>query len=359
MPGKEDFLRALEERTAWVDELLLSPALVEHVRPAHLRELTRAYLERGGKRLRPAVLLFCCGAVGGDERAVLPAAAALELFHTWTLMHDDIIDHDDLRRGGPTGHVLGAALGSESFGLDAPEAADYGRSLSLLAGDVQHGLCLAMLLRCDNAPAPLLLRLAAELESRVVCDLVEGEALDIQLGKRPPAQVTLDEALRMMRLKTAVLYEFAGKAGAMLGLRTQDENHPQVAALRDFCRHCGIAFQLQDDILGVTGDEALLGKPVGSDITEGKRTPILLKAYEAADADTRRLLDKVVGNTDASPGQVRQVTQRMVDLGAVAAVATLAREHVERAAACLDSVAPSRYTSWLAGWAQFMVHREF
>ena len=359
MPDRDDFLRALEERTAWVDELLLAPALVEPVRPPHLRELTRAYLSRGGKRLRPAVLLLCCGAVGGDERAVLPAAAALELFHTWTLMHDDIIDHDNLRRGGPTGHVLGAELGTEAFGLDAPEAADYGLSLSLLAGDVQHGLCVAMLLRCRGVPAPLLLRLAAELEARVVCDLVEGEALDIQLGKRPPAEVVLDEALRMMRLKTAVLYEFAGKAGAMLGLRTEDESHPQVAALRDFCRHCGIAFQLQDDILGVTGDEAMLGKPVGSDITEGKRTPILLKTYEAADADTRRLLDQVVGNPAATPEQVRRVTERMVELGAVAAVAALAREHVERASARLDRLPPSRYTSWLAGWAQFMVHREF
>lgn len=359
MSYKEDFLHALEERTAWVDELLLDPALVEPVRPPHLRELTRAYLERGGKRLRPAVLLLCCGAVGGDERAALPAAAALELFHTWTLMHDDIIDHDDLRRGGATGHVLGARLGEEAFGLEGPEADDYGVSLSLLAGDVQHGLCVAMLLRCEEVPARLLLRLAAELEARVVCDLVEGETLDIQLGKRPPGEVTLDEALRMMRLKTAALYEFAGKAGAMLGLGTEDEDHPQVAALGNFCRHCGIAFQLQDDILGVTGDEAMLGKPVGSDITEGKRTPILLEAYGAADADTRRLLDEVVGNPGASPEQVRQVAQRMVASGAVEAVAALARVHVEQAAACLELVPPSPYTSWLAGWAQFMIHREF
>lgn len=359
MPDHTDFLAALSQRTDRVNELLLAPEFLERIRPAHLQELAAAYLQRGGKRLRPAVLLFCCGAVGGAEEDALPAAAAMEIFHTWTLMHDDIIDHDDLRRGGPTGHILGAKLGRSDWALDDADAADYGVSLSILAGDVQHGLCVSMFLRCPNSPAPLLLQLVADLELDMVADLVEGETLDIQMEKRPVAEVSLDEVLRMMYLKTAALYEFCAKAGAMLGLQTQDEGHPLVASLREFCGHCGAAFQLQDDILGITGDERKLGKPVGSDITEGKRTPVLLTAYQTANAAARARLDSVVGNPRATQDEVAEITDLIVGLGAVEAVAKMARRHIEDAMNSLSTIPESEYTKWLAGWAEFMVDREF
>ena len=359
MAQTPDFLLALNERTAWVDALLLDPAMLDRVKPVHLRRLVAAYLERGGKRLRPAVLLFCCGAVGGDERLALPAAASLELFHTWTLMHDDIIDHDALRRGGPTGHVLAAGLGAADWGLGPVEAADYGTSLSMLAGDVQHGLCVWMFSRCEGVPPPLLLQLIADLELNIVADLVEGETRDVQLEQRPISDVTLDEVLRMMYLKTGVLYEFAGKAGAMLGLGTRDEQHPQVDALRSFCANCGTAFQLQDDILGVVGNEGKLGKPVGSDITEGKRTPVLLTAWERADAADRKRLGAAVGVAHASPEAVLAAIEVMTRLGAVDAVAALAREHTQLARQALRSLPESQYTAWLSGWADFMVEREF
>lgn len=359
MSQSPSFLDALAIRTRWVDDILLAPQLLQDIRPPHLAQLVGAYLARGGKRLRPAVLLFACGAVGGQEQDVLAAAAALELFHTWTLMHDDIIDHDDLRRGGPSGHVLGAQLGQADLALNPQEAADYGLSLSMLAGDVQHGLCVSLFLSCPRVPASLLVDLARRLEAKVVAELVEGETLDIQLGRRPVGEVTLDEVLRMMHLKTAVLYEFAGQAGAMLGLRTSDPAHPLVRALGDFCRHCGNAFQLQDDILGIVGDEAKLGKPVGSDIIEGKRTPVLLAAYERADESQRQLLDRVVGNAEATAQQIRAVSELIVALGAVEEVANMARHHVSQASAALEAVPPSQYTEWLRGWADFMVEREF
>ncbi len=358
MSETQEFMDALTERTPWVNEWLMAPALIDRVRPDHLRGLARAYLERGGKRLRPAVLMFCCGAVGGSEKDALPAAAALELFHTWTLMHDDIIDHDELRRGGASGHVLGARLGAADMGLTERDAFDYGTALSMLAGDVQHGLCVALFLQTRNADPQLLVQLVGDLELNVVCDLVEGETLDVQLESRPIPDVPLDEVLRMMYLKTGALYEFAGKAGAMLGLNTCDEAHPHVKALREFCADCGIAFQLQDDILGIVADESKLGKPVGSDIVEGKRTPILLKAYEVADATARARLDEVVGNPQATDAQVREITKLLVDLGALSAVEKMAREHIERAYAGLAGLPESQYTRWLNGWAKYMVERE-
>jgi geranylgeranyl diphosphate synthase type I len=359
MADTRSFLEALAVRTEWVNELLLDPDFLSRVQPAHLQSLVRAYLERGGKRLRPAVLLFACGAVGGQERPVLPAATALELFHTWTLMHDDIIDHDDLRRGGPTGHVRGAQLGAEGFRMGPAEAADYGVSLSLLAGDVQHGLCVRLFLRCEGCAPDLLMRLVGELEYDVVCGLVEGEVLDVQMGKQATHEVSLEDALRMLYLKTGVLYEFAGKAGAMLGLNTGDAAHPQVEAVRRFCAECGLAFQLQDDVLGITGDEAKLGKPVGSDITEGKRTPVLLTAYARADEAQRAALDRTVGNAGATPAQIAATIALIRDLGAVDTVADMAREHVARGLESLRTLPESPYRNWLEGWAAFMVDREF
>jgi geranylgeranyl diphosphate synthase type I len=359
MPGAQDFTAALSERSRWVDELLLDPNTLGRIRPEHLRRLVASYLERGGKRLRPAVLMLSCGAVGGNERDVIPAAAALELFHTWTLMHDDIIDHDSLRRGGPTGHILGAELAARDWELKYPEAADYGISLSILAGDVQHGLCVAMFLGARNVPPELLVHLVDDLERNVVADLVEGETLDIQFGKQPISEVSIQDVLRMMYLKTGVLYQFAGKAGAMLGLQTTDEQDPLVQAIATFCAECGTAFQLQDDLLGVVGDQEKLGKPVGSDILEGKRTPVLLEAFRVADTQTRRRLETIVGNPRATPEQVRQAVDLLADLGALDAVARMAKQHIDKAFASLEKVAPSQYTRWLAGWANFMVEREF
>jgi geranylgeranyl diphosphate synthase type I len=359
MADTSSFLEALAVRTEWVNDLLLAPEFLSRVQPAHLRSLVQAYLERGGKRLRPAVLLFACGAVGGEERAVLPAAAALELFHTWTLMHDDIIDHDDLRRGGPTGHVRGAQLGAEGFRMGPDEAADYGISLSLLAGDVQHGLCVALFLRCEGCPPNLLMSLVGELEYDVVCGLVEGEVLDVQMGKQAIHEVSLEHALRMLYLKTGVLYEYAGKAGAVLGLGTKEAAHPHVEAVRQFCAECGLAFQLQDDVLGITGDEAKLGKPVGSDITEGKRTPVLLTAYGRANEAQRATLDATVGNMNATAQEVATVIRLIRDLGAVDVVADMARERVARGLESLHTLPQSPYRDWLEGWAAFMVDREF
>lgn len=353
------FMAALEERSAWVDEVLLDESVLSQVQPEHLRRLVEAYISRGGKRLRPAVLLLSCGAVGGDERAAVPAAAALELFHTWTLMHDDIIDHDELRRGGPTGHVLGASLATRDWSLDGPQAADYGTSMSILAGDVQHGLCVTHFLSCRAARPEVVLRLARDLELEVVCGLVEGEVLDVQMGRRPVAEVTLDEVLRMVRLKTALLYEFAARAGAMLGLDTTDAEAPQARALSTFCRDCGIAFQLQDDILGVVGDSRKLGKPVGSDVREGKRTPIVLAAYEVADESQRALLDRVLGDTAASDEEVARVIALMVGLGAIERVSTMARKLVEQAFGALNELPETCYRQWLAAWADYMVAREF
>ena len=163
----------------------------------------------------------------------------------------------------------------------------------------------------------------------------------------------------MMYLKTGVLYEFAGKAGAMLGLKTTDEDHPLVRAIATFCAECGTAFQLQDDLLGVVGNAEKLGKPVGSDILEGKRTPVVLEAFRVADEPTRARLMSIVGAPAATADDVAEAVDLLSDLGALKTVADMARQHIDKAFSALAQVPRSQYSEWLEGWASFMVNREF
>jgi len=155
------------------------------------------------------------------------------------------------------------------------------------------------------------------------------------------------------------LYEFAARAGAMLGLNNSDPNHPYVAALSRFASSCGTAFQLQDDVLGLMGKEKQLGKPIGSDVREGKKTTIVYHALKIATDAQRAFLLSVLGDRDASQDDVQKVTDLMVSLGAVQKTADMALEHVNKALPELDVLPDSDYKQLLASWAHFMIDREF
>ena len=175
------------------------------------------------------MLLWSCGAVGGDESIALPAAAGVEMFHTWTLVHDDLIDNDDLRRGGPTVHKLGEAFARDKLGYSEEKSREYGRDLAVLTGDSQHGWTISLFCECANAPgvdARVVIDIIYHLESYVVNTLIEGETLDVQYARTPIEQLTRDDIVHMLWMKTGVLYEFAARAGAMLGLNTSDAEHP-------------------------------------------------------------------------------------------------------------------------------------
>jgi geranylgeranyl diphosphate synthase type I len=356
------FFESLKEREQKVSAYLLQQQFREWFKPKDLEEAVFAYLQRPGKRLRPAVLMWACGAVGGDEEKVLPAAAGVELFHTWTLVHDDLIDNDDLRRGGPTVHKLGETFAREKLGYSEEKSREYGRDLAVLTGDSQHGWTTSLFCECARAnglDARVVLEVVYELESRIVNTLIEGETLDVQYARTPIEQLTREDIVHMLWMKTGVLYEFAAKAGAMLGLGTHDEKHPYVAALAQFASKCGTAFQLQDDILGLVGEERQLGKPVGSDVREGKKTTIVYFALRSASPDERNFLLSVLGNADASADDVSRATDLMVSLGGVQKTADLALDHINAAMPKLEAIAESAYRDLLADWARFMIEREF
>lgn len=359
----QKFFDELDKRCQLVRDYILDQRFIDRLSPQDIQWAATAYVRYGGKRLRPAILLFSCGAVGGDEGSALPAAAAVELFHTWTLVHDDIIDRDATRRGSSTVHqhyIEKAESHDDGFGLTKEEAKHYGISIAILTGDIQHGWGISMMTELTsrfNIDPIVTLSLINELDTNVLNTLVEGEVLDIQFSHMDIESLTPESIEQMLWKKTGALYEFCGKAGAMIG--AGDSDHPLVQAVSRFSSLCGTAFQLQDDILGIIGKEESLGKPVGSDLKEGKRTLVVYYTYQNASRSEKQLLKNVLGNQDAGQGEILRCIELMRNLGGIENVAARANELIVQALTHLDELPDTPYRELLHQWAQFMIDREF
>lgn len=358
---RAQFLAELSSRRERVYAYLQAALSRNTLRSLHLGEAVGHYVRQPGKGLRSGILLFCCGATGGAEEAAVPAAAAVELFHVWTLVHDDIIDQDNRRRGRPTVHAAFAERAKQELRLTSADAAHYGLTQALLAGDIQQGWSATLLTECATecgVAATLVLHLIAELFGPVEAQLVDGEALDVQFSLQELDAVSEADILDMMQKKTGVLYAFAATAGACIGLDTWRPDDPAVSALAAFARNCGIAFQLQDDALGIVGDSAATGKPVGADIREGKRTLIVMEALRNASPTQRREIFAALGNRSAHDAQVESATRLLQDLGGVAYARSLAQTYIDRAHSNLAHVHRQPYRQLLHAVADFVLARD-
>lgn len=231
-------------------------------RPAGLYRPIRYVLSLGGKRLRPLLTLLACDLCGGDCREALEAAVGLEIFHNFTLLHDDVMDRADLRRGAPTVHVK------------------WGENSAILSGDAMQIVATMQLMkspeRCRTAVCTLFLKSALE-----IC---EGQQYDMEFEQRN--DVTEAEYIEMIRLKTAVLLGCALKTGALIaGAKEADAD-----ALYRFGESIGLAFQLQDDYLDVYGDSRIFGKKTGGDILNNKKSYLLITALRLAEGSDREEL---------------------------------------------------------------------
>jgi geranylgeranyl diphosphate synthase type I len=356
---RERFIQELQQRDVWVVEVLNRPEYRDSFAPDVLREAVYSYLNRPAKRLRPGILFFCCGAAGGREELARQAAASVEVYHTWTLVHDDIIDNDPKRRGRPTVHEA-YRLKALEWGYAPEAAAQLGESVAILTGDLQHAWAIRLLLDSakQGVALPIIFDLINRLEADVTNGLVEGEALDVLFSRRPIPELAEADILRMLELKTGVLYEYAGIAGASIGFGQTALENPLIGAIGRFARRCGTAFQLQDDILGIIGDEARIGKEVGSDIREGKRTTIVLHAYQNAGADDRSYLEQWLGNPAASLREIERIKELLIEYQGIEATRQLAMEIVTAALAEITSLPESPYKELLTHWAGFVVDRE-
>ncbi len=358
----ESLQKAINVRKDKVYAYLMRPEYADLFEPAHIKSAVLSYLQGGGKSLRAVVLLLSCGAVGGNEEVAIPAAAGVEVYHTYTLVHDDIIDRDDRRRSKPTIHTEYTHMAVRELGYDPAEAAHYGLTIALLTGDIQQSwstLLFAEVAQKYEVDARLILNLLSELTGRLSPALIAGETLDVQYSKQSVETITEALILDMLWKKTGALYEFAGRAGAAIGLGDATLTDSLITDIANFCSRCGTAFQLQDDILGIVGDEVQLGKPVGSDLREGKNTLIILKAFQEANAAQKERLKAVLGNPNAAEKDIKQVTGLLHDLGGISYTQALARQYVQQAIPCLDRLPPSNYKDLLVQWAEYLIEREF
>lgn len=231
--------------------------------PPELYEPVKYILSLGGKRIRPALVILACDLFAGAvEPAVLPAIA-IEIFHNFTLLHDDIMDRSELRRGSPTVHVK------------------YNENVAILSGDVMSILASRLM---NKAPG-VVLNMVHDVFTKTAMQVCEGQQLDMNFEELDT--VSEEEYLNMIELKTAVLIAASLKIVAMLGGSSQRD----AQYLYEFGRNLGLAFQLQDDILDTYGDPAVTGKKQGTDIVDNKKTFLVIQAMQtASDAQREELL---------------------------------------------------------------------
>lgn len=332
--------------------------------PEVIEKSVLSYILRGGKRLRPAVVLMACGAVGGDIETALPVAVATELFHTWTLVHDDIIDNDELRRGYPTIHIEAKEYAKEKLKFNSVQAEKYGQDIAILTGDVQHGWSISLLTngKIQKKVQPdVIFKIISRLQTFVLCTLVHGEVKDVEFSMKGDwfLDISEEDILNMLWMKTGVLYEFSAMAGAMIGKNSSDMEDQEIDALIKFCGNCGTAFQLRDDILGILGDEKDLGKPVGSDIREGKKTTIIRTALINANKQEKEYISKILGNSSASFEELERVKKMLIELGGIQHTYDLAKSYIDKSLPFLDVIKSSKYKSLLEQWAYFLIERNY
>jgi geranylgeranyl diphosphate synthase, type II len=314
-------------------------ALITPGSPRALRDACSYVLSGGGKRLRAILVILGAEAVGGSGARALHAATAVEIMHNFTLVHDDIMDHARTRRGRPTVHVR------------------WDLNTALLTGDTLLGIAYENLLRTRHDDQTALTRLFTQ----SVIGVCEGQALDLAFEERNDVRVA--DYFTMIEQKTGRLIRVATELGGRIG----GGSAAQIRALRSFGHHLGRAFQLQDDLLDVIGDERQFGKAIGGDILEGKRTYLLLRARERARGADRAVLDRVLRRkTSPSPrtetlAQRRALVIRVRDLydayGVIEETRRAVLDNTARALRALRVLpaSPARTTlHWLAG---ALVHR--
>ncbi|GAB3056037.1 polyprenyl synthetase family protein [Micromonospora schwarzwaldensis] len=286
----------------------------------------------GGKRVRPTFAYWGWrGVVGGDAPlgTVLPALSALELLHAFALVHDDVMDASDTRRGRPTAHRAAAARHRAAGHTGDPDR--YGEAVAVLIGD----LCMVWadrLMAHATVPADRLLDVRRCYDQMRV-ETVAGQFLDV-LGENDAASWSVDRALRVARYKTA---SYTVQRPLLFGacLAGADADGPLIAAYTRYGLAVGEAFQLRDDLLGVYGDPATTGKPAGDDLRTGKPTALLMLARQLADPAQRRALDRA--GTATGGHEVARLADLVRDTGAAARVERMIAERVTEALSALDT----------------------
>jgi geranylgeranyl diphosphate synthase type I len=316
---------ALKIRAKLVDESI--PKFLPITPPDEMYYAMRHLLDAGGKRLRPSALLLAAEAVGGKPENVMPAAVAIELVHNFTLIHDDIMDEADLRRGLTTVHKK------------------WGVPRAIIAGDALYSKAFEILSCTRSEPVRLVESL--ELLSKTCTDICEGQWMDMNLATRK--DVKEEEYMRMVEKKTAVLFAASMKIGATLS----GANNDAARALWDFGRMTGVGFQIYDDVIDLITPEEILGKAQGGDIIEGKRTLIVIHAL------SKGVTIEALGKSNATRSEVSAVLTTLRDSGSIDYAKNKAVGFIDEGKAALKALPDSEAKNILIGLADYMIARKY
>ena len=287
------------------------------------------YTLRGGKRLRPIFFIYGYKCLSdGDEIAIIDASISIELMQSYLLIHDDIMDEDELRRGKPTFHVLYKDICEREFG-DA-KSVRFGENMAILTGDLLEAYGEEALANSDFDARYVRRALCKYLE--MVRNVGYGQIMDIMSERK--SSITADEILMIHKLKTAS-YTIEGPLQLGAILAGAEERDLQI--MSEYGIPLGIAFQIQDDILGLFGREAKIGKPVGSDIREGKKTLLILHALERCNDDERRFILRTMGNEHITVDEIEAVREIVKRTGSFDYSKQLVRNNTERAIEAMEN----------------------
>jgi geranylgeranyl diphosphate synthase type II len=268
-----DYSKIFEDYRIKVEESLAS--LVPRKEPVSLYEPIKYVLSGGGKRIRPILTLFTCEALGAAPEPAFDAAIAIEVLHNFTLVHDDIMDNADTRRGRMTVHKK------------------WDRDAAILSGDQLVGIAYNKLLKANSHR----IREIMEVFTNGILEVCEGQGLDKEFELRK--EVSIDDYLIMIEKKTSKLLETCTVIGALIA----DAGNEEINAVRNYAKNLGLAFQIQDDLLDIFADEKKFGKKSGGDISEGKKTYLLLKAAKLVTGNKDKENIKKILNKEAGIGE--------------------------------------------------------
>ncbi|RJS49060.1 MAG: serralysin [Methanobacterium sp.] len=303
------------------------------ITPLNLYESSNHLIKAGGKKIRPALAVLTCEVVGGKAEYALKTAAAIELIHTFSLIHDDIMDKDDMRRGKSSVHVI------------------WGEPMAILAGDTLFSKAFETVIRTridESSYKRVIKALDTVVDSCI--KICEGQACDMSFEGK--FEVSEAEYMNMIYKKTAALIAAATKGGAIIG----GGNPEEVAALEEYGKLIGLAFQIQDDYLDVVSDEESLGKPVGSDIVEGKMTLMVVKALEKASPEDKEKLISIL--KENNPDGVGEAIAIFEKYGSLQYTHKVALDNVRKAKELLDIFDDSEAKAALILLADYVLERQ-
>ena len=334
MSSGEAIKRKLTETAKPVDAFIYE--ILKPRRPEVLYEASRHLILAGGKRLRPFLTVKACEAVGGSPGDAVPFASALEILHNFTLVHDDVMDNDPVRRGAPTVHTK------------------WGVPIAIAAGDLLFAKVFeAMTTYAPEDMSAKRVKACVEIATRATIELCEGQVLDVSFPST--ADVSEEDYLSMVGGKTSALFRACAEIGATVG-RGKSR---QVRALGRFAWDAGIAFQIVDDYLGATADEKRLGKPVSSDLREGKKTLIIIHALKRARPKQREAILSVLGNASASKEDIDRVSKMLVDIGSTGYALKKAERYTASAKKYMNSIPDNAAKKDLLDLVDYFARRKY